>query len=96
MNFWGLGAKVKVELEYFVLPRLSINTGAAYHYVYVFPPAEVDAYDSTTGEYYYSRSDRAIDAFFLDPFLLPDGTELTHDLFSANYFKIYAGVSFYF
>jgi TolB-like protein len=95
-NFLGLGLKVDVGAEYFVLPRLSINAGLAYHLIFITNLLEVDASCPTTGDYYYSETYRAIDAFGLNPFELPDGTPLTYDLFSANYLKLYVGATFYF
>jgi hypothetical protein len=79
-----------------VLPRLSVNAGLAYHLIFITNLLEVDASCPTTGDYYYSESFRAIDAFGLNPFELPDGTPLTYDLFSANYLKLYVGATFYF
>jgi hypothetical protein len=95
MNYLGVGAKATFDMEYFVLPRFSVNVGVAGNFIYQLPPLEVDAYSPTTGDYYYTRDHRAIDAFGLDPFRLPDGTEIDHTLFSASYLKIYLGFSFY-
>jgi TolB-like protein len=95
MDYFGLGAQIKLEAEYFVLPRLAINAGASYQLLHIFPPSEVDAYCTTTGEYIYSEDDRALDALGLNPFLMPDGTPLNEESFSANYFRIFAGVSLY-
>jgi len=95
MDYFGLGAQLKVEAEYFLLPRLALNAGVSYQLLHIFPPAEVDAYCTTTGEYIYSEDDRALDALGLNPFLMPDGTPLDEESFSANYFRVYAGVSLY-
>ncbi len=95
MNYFGLGAQLKLEAEYFILPRLALNAGVSYQLLRILPPGEVDAYCTTTGEYIYSEDDRALDALGLNPFLMPDGTSLNEDSYSANYFKIYAGLSLY-
>ena len=95
MDYFGLGVQLKIEAEYFLLPRLAVNAGASYQLLHVFPPGEVDAYCTTTGEYIYNENDRALDALGLNPFLMPDGTPLDEGTFSANYLRIYAGVSLY-
>jgi TolB-like protein len=95
MAYFGLGAQVKLEAEYFLLPRLAVNAGVSYQLMHIFPPSEVDAYCTTTGEYIYSEDDRALDALGLNPFEMPDGTPLNEESFSANYFRVYAGVSLY-
>jgi hypothetical protein len=95
-NFLGFGLKADLGVEYFVLPRFSLNAGLAYHLIFMTNLLEVDASCKTTGDYYYSDEFRAIDAFGLNPFELPDGTPLTYDLFSANYLKLYVGATFYF
>jgi TolB-like protein len=95
MNYFGLGVQLKLEAEYFLLPRLAVNAGASYQLLHIFPPGEVDAYCTTTGEYIYSEDDRALDALGLNPFLMPDGTPLNEASFSANYLKVYAGLSLY-
>jgi len=95
-NFLGFGIKAEAGAEYFVLPRFSLNAGLAYNLIFMTNLLEVDASCKTTGDYYYSESLRAVDAFGLNPFELPDGTPLTYDLFSANYLKLYFGASFYF
>ena len=95
-NFLGFGLKLDVGAEYFVLPRFSVNAGLAYHLIFITNLLEVDASCKTTGDYYYEDTYRAVDAFGLNPFELPDGTPLTYDLFSANYLKFYFGATFYF
>ena len=95
-NFLGFGLKLDVGAEYFVLPRFSLNAGLAYHLIFMTNLLEVDASCKTTGDYYYSESLRAVDAFGLNPFQLPDGRDLTYDLLSANYLKLYFGATFYY
>ena len=95
-NFLGFGLKLDAGAEYFVLPRFSLNAGLVYHLIFMTNLLEVDASCKTTGDYYYSESLRAVDAFGLNPFQLPDGRDLTYDLFSANYLKLYFGATFYY
>jgi TolB-like protein len=95
MDYFGLGVQLKLEAEYFVLPRLALNAGASYRLLHIFPPSEVDAYCTTTGEYIYSEADRALDALGLNPFRMPDGTPLNEESFSASYLRVYAGLSLY-
>jgi len=96
MDYIGLGATAAVDFEYFILPRFALNIGCTYLFSIMLPPSEVDAQSPTTGEYYYSTDNFAIESFGLNPFMMPDGRMVTEDLYSPNHFKIYIGFSTYF
>ena len=96
MDYIGLGASAVVDFEYFILPRFALNIGCTYLYSIMLPPAEVDARSPTTGEYYYSTDNFAIESFGLNPFMMPDGRMVSEDLYSPNHFKVYVGFSTYF
>jgi TolB-like protein len=96
MNFIGLGATAAVDFEYFILPRFALNVGCTYLFSVMLPPSEVDARSPTTGEYYYSTDNFAIESFGLNPFMMPDGRTISEDLYSPNHFKVYLGFSTYF
>ena len=95
-TFNGAGVGLNAEAEYFFLPRFALNAGLTYRYVKIFPSKKMSALDTSSGVFFYTRDDRAIDAFGLDPFQLPNGTELSNEAFSGSYFKIYTGISIYF
>ncbi|MFO7848465.1 MAG: CsgG/HfaB family protein [Spirochaetia bacterium] len=96
MDFLGLGATAALDFEYFVLPRFALNAGCTYLAGFIFPRKELDAKSPTTGEYYYTDSDFAIESFGLNPFMMPDGREISGSIYSPAYFKVYFGVSVYF
>ena len=96
MDFLSLGAAANIDMEYFFLPRMAVNLGASYIYSWVFPPAEIQARDPETGEYYYTSDNRIPGNLGLNPFMRPDGTAITHDMFSPNYLRVYLGFSVYF
>ncbi len=58
--------------------------------------SEVVALSPTTGEYYYSTDNFAIESFGLNPFMMPDVRMVSEDLYSPNHFKVYLGFSTYF
>ncbi len=96
MDFVGLGATAALDFEYFVLPRFALNAGCTYLAGFVLPRSELDAKSPTTGEYYYTESDYAIESFGLNPFRMPDGRDISGSMYSPAYFKVYLGVSVYF
>ncbi|MCK5672160.1 MAG: hypothetical protein KAH95_02230 [Spirochaetales bacterium] len=96
MNFIGLGATTAIDFEYFILPRFALNIGCTYLFSIMLPPSELDAQSPTTGEYYYSTDNFAIESFGLNPFMMPDGRMISESLYSPNHFKVYLGFSTYF
>ena len=96
MDYIGLGATAAVDFEYFILPRFALNIGCTYLFSVMLPPSELDAQSPTTGEYYYSTDNFAIESFGLNPFMMPDGRMVSEDLYSPNHFKVYLGFSTYF
>lgn len=96
MDYIGLGATMAVDFEYFILPRFALNIGFTYLFSVMLPPSEVDAQSPTTGEYYYSTDNFAIESFGLNPFMMPDGRMVSENLYSPNHFKFYLGFSTYF
>lgn len=96
MNFIGIGSTAAVDFEYFMLPRFALNIGCTYLFSVMLPPSELDAQSPTTGEYYYSTDNFAIESFGLNPFMMPDGRMVSESLYSPNHFKFYIGFSTYF
>lgn len=98
MDFLGLGGTANINIEYFVLPRFAVNFGISGFYSYIFSKSngKTNAWSPTTGEYYYGIDDYSIESFGLNPFMMPDGTMITSELYSANCIKGYLGASIYF
>jgi len=95
-KFFGIGAEAMLQVEYFILPRFSINLSADYHHNFYMKAMNEGCECLSTGEYLFTRDDRDLAAFGLNPFQLPDGTELDENTFNGNFLNIILGFSIYF
>ncbi len=91
----GAGVTGGIKGEFFFLPRMALNGGVSFLYNYTF--LNQDPYTkSDSGEAFYGYEDRSYKAYGLNPFMLPDGRILDESLFSANYVKVFLGISLYY
>ncbi|MDA3851112.1 MAG: hypothetical protein PF447_07535 [Spirochaetaceae bacterium] len=92
----GVGFITGVRGEYFFLPRMAFNLGCSYIFNYTLPSQDPFTQSTTNGESFFSYDDRSYKAYGLNPFMMPNGQPIDESSFSANYFKVYMGVSMYF